>query len=116
MVEKIVSMSSLLRGPLGYGLAGASWVSTRGSPWATAMCTNDSNHIHPRKKMCDIREKEKQQARTYRHAHTHTHSTLACACSNLALKDNKLKLMRPSATAAVFTETVWLKFLHTLMV
>lgn len=58
----MVSVSPLLRGPLGCGLAGASWVATRGAPWATAVyVANDSNHIHPHKQMCDIREKEKQK-------------------------------------------------------
>lgn len=78
MVENMVSISPLLRGPLGYGLARASWVAARGSPWATVVCVaNDSNHIHLRKQMCDIREKEKQEPTDTR-AHSHT-NTRSCA-------------------------------------
>lgn len=78
-LDNMVSVSRLLRDPLGYGLAGASRVGARGLPWATVVavsvcCTdyvlpNDRNHIHLRKQMCDIREKAKQEPTC---AHTNT--------------------------------------------
>ncbi len=78
----MVSVSPLLRGPLGCGLAGASWVATRGSPWATAVyVANDSNHIHPRKQMCDIREKKKQKL-TWTRTYTHKCASInKCSCA-----------------------------------